>query len=179
MVDRHQLDYDADSGSGTYEQKKRDAESPTSEQAQGDVGETTFEPTDASSDKRKRFAQLKKRHHEHFQTSGKDVTDTNIAYDTRLVCNRLEVSSVQENRIIKLVEEHRTDGNYRYEANIMAVATYVLNQDGRWVQRQVSPHADPLNDVYHDLLDGFNIEMQTVRKLRNDIVDAENDEPTR
>lgn len=170
MVDKDKLDFHADSGAGSYEEKQKDGNHPQAEQSKGDVGATTFDATDAAPTKEVRFKQLKKRHHEHWETSGKEANDTDVAYDARLVCNRLELSDVQQARSLKLISNYRKEGT-RYELTILAVVSYVLNEGGRWVQRTDGPHADPLSDVYHDLIDAFDVEKPMVRKVRNEISD--------
>jgi hypothetical protein len=171
MVDREDVDYHPSSGSGNAEDRVYDSESSSTEQSVGDVGATTFDPKDAEGSDKERYRELRKRHHGHFDMDGEqEMNDTDIAYDARMVCNRLELTDVQQARSLKTIKEFRESGR-EYEITIMAAVSYVLNEDGRWVQRRDDEHGDPLTDVYYEILDGFDIEKTDVRRVRSEIAD--------
>jgi len=174
------IDYHPDSGAGDGMDSIQDSQHPSTETASGDEGATTFEPSDARPAKRARFSQLRKRHHEHWDKNGKEQNDTNVAYDARMVCNRLELTDYQQSRALKLIEKHRASG-HRYELTIMAVVTYVLNKEDRWIQRPLSEDedvsiGDPLHSEWKDLLDTFQIMKSTVQSHVSRITRAESDD---
>jgi len=156
------IDYHPDSGAGDGMDAIQDANHPDTERASGDVGSTTFEPSDAHPSKQSRYNELRKRHHEHWNSDPKKNNDTNVAYDARMVCNRLELSEHQEERSLKLIDEHRGQGQ-RYEVTIMAVVTYVLNKDNRWIQRDNDEYGDPMHSQYMEILNDFEITKSLVQ----------------
>jgi hypothetical protein len=174
MDERDRLSYDPADGSGSYADKRKDFETPDSERAVSDVGATTFNPSDVSGSNSGRYEQLKKRHHGHFAYSGKDSITEDLSYDARTVCNRLETTDVQQERVFRLIDEIRKPRR-RYESVIMAAVSYVLNEDGRWIQRDDSEFGDPLSSVYYEILDSYDVEEQTVRKLRRELSDADSE----
>lgn len=158
------LDYHPNSGATSKEDVLKDHKHPDTERSEGDVGETTFDPRDAPSDKRSRFNELRKRHHEHWNSSGKEERDTAIAYDARVVFSQLELSETQRNRSLKLIEEYRSKGR-RYEAVILAAVTLVLNQHGRWIQRDNEQYGDDLHEQYVDLRESFDVDESQIQDL--------------
>lgn len=180
MVDRQRIDYHPSSGSGSAEDKVMDEEKPREERAEGDSGETTFDPQEAPPSKQRRFEHLRKRHHEHYSMDGnREKNDTNISYDTRTVCSRLEMTDTQTERTLLLVEENRQQGR-KYELTILAVATHVLNEDNRWIQRSPTDtkYGDPMHDEWAELCDAYDVDTETVKHVRADLVtslDAEDE----
>lgn len=171
MVDKQRIDYHPDSGSGSAEDKYMDEQKPREERAEGDSGETTFDPQEAPPSKRKRFEHLRKRHHEHYSMDGnREINDTNVAYDTKTVCSRLEMTDAQAERTLLLVDENRVQGR-KYEITILAVATHVLNEDGRWIQRSTddTEYGDPMHDEWVSLCEAYDVDKQTVKHVRADL----------
>jgi len=166
--ERDSLSYDPSDGPGTYADAKKDVETPDTERSVSDVGATTFNPSDVSGSNSRRYEQLRKRHHGHYSYSGEDSITEDIAYDARTVFSRLELSDRQRERAFRLIDELRKPRR-RYESVIMAAVSYVLNEDGRWIQRDDDEFGDPLSSVYYDILDSYDVQEQTVRKLRREL----------
>jgi len=156
----------------SYADAIKDGKSPSTEQSHGDVGETTFDPHDADPNSRSRFKELRKRHHEHWDKDPSQLLSTDIAYDARMVCNQLELTEYQESRAIKLIDEYRTQG-LQYEKTIMGCVTYVLNEDGRWIQRGDEEVGDDLHQTWCELLESFGISASSVKGVIRTIQDFE------
>lgn len=159
---KEDLDYHPDSGAVDTADVMKDTNKPQTEQSTGDTGSTTFDPLEAPNWKKRRFKELRKRHHEHWNKDGEgEMNDTNIAYDTRTVCNQLELTDHQQRRVLKLVDEHRTQG-LQYELTILGAVTYVLNVEGRWIQRDHDEYGDDCHETYAQILESYGFEQSQV-----------------
>lgn len=165
-MDNRDLDYHPDSGAGSYSDAIQDQTHPDTERSEGDIGATTFDPSDAADSER--FNELRKRHHEHWNQDLSDYIRTDIAYDVRMVCNRLELTEYQESRVVMLIDDYIRQGR-QYEKTIMGVVTYVLNTEDRWIQRGDSELSDDLHDEYQEICESFNVTSEDVKAITREI----------
>lgn len=75
-------------------------------------------------------------------------------------CNALEMTTLQEDRVVWLLERIETNlfGTYSYEDIIIGLITIVANEDGRWIRDE---------EKFRDICRANDLSMKRVRSIRS------------
>jgi hypothetical protein len=155
---------DRSSGNGASE-GDRDEQDGAVEYDDTAVGQTTFDPAEA--DDSDRFEELLDRHHERYSHHPSSRRGRDHVYDARTVASQLEFTDYQTQELIRRVKKaDLEEGSYGYEEAILAIATLVANEDGRWIRRDDGDVGDPLASTFDDIRIRFGVRRSAIRQLR-------------